>query len=247
MLGLRRYFETQWRLFITVTNQSDVIIKDGVSKPSRPRARRQSRDQRRAQILRESIAFFAERGFSGSTHDLARQIGITQPLLFRYFDSKDDLFEAIFKAVFADQWQEQWPCLIRDRTIPLRDRLKQFYRSYLSVIFSRNWMRLYIHAGLADNTINHRFFHIIEQKILRPLCVELRAEFNMVSPDIAPITNGELDYVWIFHGGIFYHGIRRCAFGTSSDHEIDWDMLDLSIANFVNTASSVIAKLLDLK
>ncbi len=209
-----------------------------------PRTRRQPRDQRRAQILRESIAFFSEHGFSGSTHDLARQIGVTQPLLFRYFDSKEDLFEAIFKTVFTDQWQEDWPRLIRDRSIPLRERLARFYRSYLGVIFNRDWMRLYIYAGLADVAINRRFFEMVEHQILRPLCAELRAEFHMVPPEAEPITNDELDYVWMFHGGIFYHGIRRCAFGTSSDHEINPAMLEVSIDTFVSAAPNAIARLL---
>ncbi|WP_397473522.1 TetR/AcrR family transcriptional regulator [Pusillimonas sp.] len=219
---------------------------DEASSVEAPRARRQPRDQRRAQILRESIAFFSEHGFSGSTHDLARQIGVTQPLLFRYFDSKEDLFEAIFKAVFTDKWQDEWPSLICDRTIPLRERLARFYRSYLAVIFNRDWMRLYIYAGLADVPINRRFFELIETKILIPLCAELRAEFHMVPPEIKPITNDELDYVWMFHGGIFYHGIRRCAFGTSSDHEINPGMLDVSIDTFIAAAPHALARLLRL-
>src|SRR5690606_34301459 len=105
-------------------------------------------------------------------------------------------------------------------------------------------MRLYIYAGLADVAINRRFFEMIENQILLPLCAELRAEFHMVPPEIEPITNDELDYVWLFHGGIFYHGIRRCAFGTSSDHELSKDMLEVSINAFVNSAPHAIAKLL---
>src|SRR5690606_3226955 len=130
------------------------------------------------------------------------------------------------------------------RSVPLRERLARFYRSYLGVIFNRDWMRLYIHAGLADVPINRRFFELIEKKILLPLCVELRAEFHMVSPETLPITNDELDYVWMFHGGIFYHGIRRCALGTSSDHEINQDMLDVSIDTFVGAAPHALARLL---
>jgi len=208
-------------------------------------ARRQSRGQRQAQILRESIAFFSEHGFSGSTHELARQIGVTQPLLFRYFDSKEDLFEAVFKAVFTDQWRDEWPRLIRDRSLPLRERLARFYRSYLEVVFSRDWMRLYIYAGLANIAINRRFFEIIEYQILRPLCAELRAEFKMAAPAALPVTDDELDYVWSFHGGIFYHGIRRCAFGTSADHELSEDLLDVSIKAFIDAAPHAIARFLE--
>ena len=66
----------------------------------------------------------------------------------------------------------------------------------------------------------------------------------MVPPEIEPISHDELDYVWMFHGGIFYHGIRRCAFGTSADHEINQEMLDISIETFISSAPHAIARLL---
>lgn len=215
-------------------------------KPKKPASvpQRQSREMRRAQILRESIAFFAEHGFSGSTHELAKKIGVTQPLLFRYFQSKEDLFEAVFETVFADQWQDDWPRLIQDRSLPLRVRLTSFYHSYLKVVFNRNWMRLYIFAGLADIPLNRRYFGMVEQHILHSLCTELRAEFKMAPPDLLPITDDELDYVWSFHGGIFYHGIRRCAFGTSIDHELNENVLRVSINSFVDAAPHAIVRFL---
>ncbi|QDQ81278.1 TetR/AcrR family transcriptional regulator [Paraburkholderia megapolitana] len=204
--------------------------------------RRQSPDERRAQIIRESINFFSEHGFSGSTHDLAKQIGVTQPLMFRYFESKDDLVDAVFDAVFTQRWDSQWPKLIRDRSLSLRERLVQFYNSYLKVVFNRDWMRLYVFAGLSGVEINRRYFRILEQRILMPLCEELRAEYRMVSGLEIPITEDELDFVWSFHGGIFYHGIRRCAFGTSTDHELSQNVLDVTIDAFIDAAPHAIAR-----
>jgi hypothetical protein len=83
------------------------------------------------------------------------------------------------------------------------------YDVYLPVVFNRQWMRLYVFSGLSDIRINKRYFRIIEQRFSRPLCVEVRAEFDMIGPDARPITNDELDYIRSFHGCIFYHGIRR--------------------------------------
>ena len=216
-------------------NPADVVVA--------PR-RRRSPEERRAQIVKESIAFFSEHGFSGSTHDLAKQIGVTQPLMFRYFASKEDLFDAVFKAVFTDRWEALWPTLVRDRSQPLRERLMRFYRSYLKVAFNREWMRLYIFAGLAGVEINRRYVKLVEQRILRPLCVELRAEFRMDPPETTPITKSEVDFVWSFHGGIFYHGVRRCAFGTSVDHELGEDVLAATIDAFVDAAPHAIARFL---
>ena len=54
------------------------------------------RDEMRARILRESLRYFARNGFAGTRiADLARGIGIAQGTIYRYFDSKEDLFAAL--------------------------------------------------------------------------------------------------------------------------------------------------------
>jgi hypothetical protein len=67
-------------------------------------------------------------------------------------------------------------------------------------------------------------------------------EYRMASGVDIPITEDELDYVWSFHGGIFYHGIRRCAFGTSTDHELSQTVLDVTIDAFINAAPHAIGR-----
>ncbi len=44
-------------------------------------------DVRERQIVDKAIEHFSTHGFSGSTRELARKIGVTQPLLYRYFSS----------------------------------------------------------------------------------------------------------------------------------------------------------------
>ena len=46
-------------------------------------------------IVEEAIRFFAEAGFAGQTRELARRLDVTQPLLFQYFPTKDDLIERV--------------------------------------------------------------------------------------------------------------------------------------------------------
>ncbi|WP_417351133.1 TetR/AcrR family transcriptional regulator, partial [Gordonibacter pamelaeae] len=54
------------------------------------------RDEMRERILRESLRYFARNGFAGTRiADLARGIGIAQGTIYRYFDSKEDLFAAL--------------------------------------------------------------------------------------------------------------------------------------------------------
>jgi AcrR family transcriptional regulator len=47
------------------------------------------RDTREQLIVKEAVRFFAEFGFGGRTRELARRLGVTQPLLYRYFPSID--------------------------------------------------------------------------------------------------------------------------------------------------------------
>ncbi len=39
--------------------------------------------------------FFADEGFNGDTRELARRLGVAQPLLYRDFPSKDDLIKEV--------------------------------------------------------------------------------------------------------------------------------------------------------
>jgi AcrR family transcriptional regulator len=84
--------------------------------------------ERERQIIEGAITFFSEVGFSGQTRELSKRLGITQPLLYRYFSSKQALVERVYRTVFEGRWNPAWVSLIRDRALPLRERLIEFYR-----------------------------------------------------------------------------------------------------------------------
>ena len=64
--------------------------------PKSPERCAELRGEMRARILRESLRYFARNGFAGTRiADLARGIGIAQGPIYRYFDSKEDLFAAL--------------------------------------------------------------------------------------------------------------------------------------------------------
>jgi AcrR family transcriptional regulator len=67
-------------------------LVDGKSEP----VRRLPRAQRREQILTAATEAFARNGFAAtSLDDIAAQAGITRVLLYRHFDSKTDLYQAV--------------------------------------------------------------------------------------------------------------------------------------------------------
>jgi len=54
--------------------------------------------QRREAIIAASIRLFAEQGFRGATtRELARAVGVTEPVLYRHFRTKSDLYRAIIE------------------------------------------------------------------------------------------------------------------------------------------------------
>ena len=129
--------------------------------------RRLSPDARRDMIVDAAVRYFAEVGFSGSTRDLAKRIGVTQPLLYKYFATKVELAEAVFARVYLDRLDPDWPRLLIDRTRPLEERLTTFYRAYTGAIFTYEWMRIFMWAGLDGDA-------------LAGLLIEWRAAFGSI-------------------------------------------------------------------
>jgi AcrR family transcriptional regulator len=165
--------------------------------------------EREQQIVAEAIRFFAEVGFAGQTRELAERVGITQPLLYRYFPTKQDLIERVFKEVFLQRIDPQWPQLIADRSRPLDERLLAFYRQYARATYTYEWIRIYMFSALMGNDINRRYIRIVEDKILKPICGEVRHHCGLDLPPEAPISEAELEHVWVMHGGIFYYAVRK--------------------------------------
>ncbi len=157
---------------------------------------------RREQIIDAAVKHCAEFGLSGTTRDLARRAGVTQALLYQYFANKAELIEAVFERVYLGRIAPHWPALIADRSIPLRARMVKFYREYTAAIFTDEWMRIFMAAGLAGETLNRRYLEHVRGLLLEPLMDEVRAA--------APgPRRPEAEDLWNLHGGIVYIGIRR--------------------------------------
>jgi AcrR family transcriptional regulator len=169
--------------------------------------RRIQPERRKDEILRKAIEFFAEVGFDGGTRELAKRLGVTQPLLYRYFLNKEALVREVYESVYLNRWQPRWDKLLLDRSQPLRERLQRFYEEYTDVIFTKEWMRIYFFAGLKGVKINSLYLNVVEERILKPVIWEFRHEVGM--PKVARISSHDLDLAWFLQGGIFYYGVRE--------------------------------------
>src|SRR5215469_5292771 len=156
----------------------DEMLTPGTA-PRPPRQKRLPPAERRAGIIRKACGFFAERGFEGGTRELARELGITQPLLYRYFPAKEDLIREVYKSVYLDRWNPQWGAILRDRKRPLRDRLQTFYEAYTDAIFTREWLRIYLFSGLKGVEINKWYIGFVEDRVLTIIVEEYRHEAGL--------------------------------------------------------------------
>jgi AcrR family transcriptional regulator len=181
--------------------------KKAPPKRPRPKQKRLSPDDRRKEFVANATEFFAEEGFGGGTRDLARRLGVTQPLLYRYFPSKDDLIKEVYRTVYLDPLDTGWETLLADRGRPLRDRLQEFYRGYTGAIFTRKWLRIYLYSGLKGLDINRWYVGMVRDKILTRIVRECRHQSGL-GPQGKP-TAPELEMAWVFHSGIFYYGVRK--------------------------------------
>ena len=173
-----------------------------------PAALRLSPAERERQIIEGAIAYFAEVGFSGQTRELSARLGITQPLLYRYFSSKQELIDRVYQTVFEGRWNPEWIGLLRDRSIPLRDRLIEFYRQYSAATYQPDWIRIYMYAGLSSPSLNQRYIRLIRRELMPVICVEIRDYCAIAAPQ-TPVSDDEMEFVWSLHGGLFYYAVRR--------------------------------------
>ncbi len=175
----------------------------------RPRRRRLKSEDRRREFVARAVELFAAEGFESSTRGLARALGVTQPLLYRYFPSKEDLIEEVYRTVFLDRWRPEWEGLLGDRTRPLKERLVEFYLSYLAVIYDRTWLRIYLHSGLNRVDTIRAYMGLVRARVLERIVAEARAEAGLPG---RPPREDEVELVWVVHGGLFYHGVRALIF-----------------------------------
>ncbi|WP_050419489.1 TetR/AcrR family transcriptional regulator [Bradyrhizobium tropiciagri] len=217
-----------------------------MKKPNRARSRTSIREQQRLDpseregiIAREAVSFFAEYGFEGQTRELARRLRITQPLLYRYFPSKEALIERVYQEVFVERWRPSWEAIITDRSVPLKTRLIQFYREYAGVILTYEWIRLFMFAGLKDLGLNARYLKMLRERAFEKLIEEIRFEYGRPSTRDLPITVLEIEMVWGLHAAIFYLGVRKFIYSMPLETDVN-SIIDAKVTTFLGGIRSIL-------
>ncbi len=187
--------------------------------------KRLSPDERRQQILDGAVAYFAEVGLGGNTRELSARLGVTQSLIFNYFHSKSELIEAVYNEVYLNRVSPKWAPRLADRSHPLQTRLTDFYKEYAAAIFTYEWMRIFVSAGLAGADLNARYLKHIAELFFDPLLAEMN---DRLSPGVTV----SVEDIWLLHGSIVYLGIRKFVYRVRVPDDVD-AIIERAIANFL--------------
>ena len=153
-------------------------------------------------ILEAAITFFAERGFSAQTRELAERLGISEPLIYRYFPTKDALIERVYREVIESRWDAEWASLLQDRRRPLRQRLVDLYERYLDAIDDGIWIRIVMYASLDGLDMTRLYIKGHVEGLMGIIATELRASLEL-DQEVDP------ELIWHLHSTFVYYLIRK--------------------------------------
>jgi AcrR family transcriptional regulator len=209
--------------------------------PDKPVKLRQrfSTAEREQQILQGAIKFFSERGLEGQTRDLAKEIGITHPLLYHYFPTKQALIERVYKEVYLGRWKREWEEWLDDRSVALEDKLTRFYLDYAATILTPEWVRIFIFSGLADGSIPDQYLGLLKKKLFPRVLRETRHHLGLAEK--GPASERETELMWGLHGGIFYLGIRQWVYGQPAPVDVRQIVSD-RVHAFVASAQAIFSQ-----
>ena len=208
--------------------------------PPMPRNARLRPEERERLIVRGAVSYFSDVGFDGDLRELAKRLGITHSLLFRYFSTKDALIERVYQEVFVSRWNPYWEMIIEDRSVPFRTRLVAFYKDYAKTILDREWIRIFMYAGLKGSNINQRFLKMLRERILVPLCREMRHDMKLPTPQQVPISDFEVELFVGNNSRIVYMAIRKWVYGMDLSIERADDILETTLDMFLTGVRPVL-------
>jgi len=225
---------------------STIVKKARASKSAEPPApaevtRRLAPEAREELIVQKAIKYFATHGFSASTRDLAKEIGVSQPLLYRYFPNKEALADRVFHEVYLSRWNPEWEEILKDRTRPLEERLREFYKQYGRVILKSDWIRIFIFAGLTREGINNRYLARLRERIFDVVLAELRLQFKFAEPTPQQYED-EIEFIWGLHAAIFYVGVRKWIYGLHVPKDLD-RLIDQKVEGFLDSAPAMLKRI----
>jgi AcrR family transcriptional regulator len=106
--------------------------------------------QRREQLIEVATRIFAKWGYNAATTaEIAEAAGVTEPILYRHFNNKQDMFVAITRAM-SEQTLERWQELIA-RSASSTEKIRTIARQFPNHIRASEDAYHVIHGALATS------------------------------------------------------------------------------------------------
>ena len=195
--------------------------------------------ERKAQILQTASRFFAEYGLTAQTRRLAEECGVSQRLLYRFFPTKEDLLAEVYRAEILGQFKAVWFVELQDRTKPIDQRLRVFYKDYLETVLTRNWLRLFMYASLADASMAPDYIAGIITQLLEVIVRETAVETGVALDDADDVELHEIG--WALHGSLSHFAIRRHLYHASTDMPVD-RVVAMHVCMFVTSFEAFVSE-----
>jgi len=177
-------------------------------------------DERAQEILDAALELFAEHGFATTVQAIADRVGVTQPLIHRYFPTKATLFGAIRDQLLQGHWNAQWRRMLTDRSRPLPDRLSEFYEAYLPIIYRRVWYRGFLHVAVHDDAFAQIYLKKVERDLLGTMLQETRHHLGLLERSDVAFHERELELAWGMHSTFVYIGMRKFIYNLPSPDDL---------------------------
>ena len=76
-------------------------------------------------------------------------------------------------------------------------------------------------SGLKGADMNRRWFALVGERIVTPICREIRTAYGLPDPAQVPLTEAELELVWGVNSRVFYFGVRKYVYGMQVPSNLD--------------------------
>jgi AcrR family transcriptional regulator len=165
--------------------------------------------ERAQELLEAAIELFATKGPAFTFQNLADRVNVTQPLVHRYFPTKENLITAIRETLQDAHWDPALHTVLTDRSRPLEERIVAFYELYLPHIYGRNWYRGFWFFALNDPSFAQFYLQRVTNELLCAIIDEARFTFGFPSIAEIPPHAREVELVWGMHSTPIFQGVRR--------------------------------------
>lgn len=135
---------------------------------------RMPRDQRRTQLLETAIPLFTENGFHAtSMDDIASAAGVTKPVLYQHFTSKEELYDEVVQ-ITGQRLIEGVQSLAAFDGATM-ERVREGMRGFYQLVTAQAALRLFTGHEHVSDEVSERVTAVLDETAVRLASVLLAA------------------------------------------------------------------------